>query len=298
MTIPYTLRGGPGDLPGVVTGIPREWFATVDGALVPGLAGRLSELGLVCRPLYIEGADAEAVTNGPWLVWTPEPRSVARLLSLTGDGPSPVFWSWREGADSLYRHLRRKAMVHLPLDDGRKPPWEPVLFRHADPNALAIVLPVLTPEQQSSFLGPALALAFWSPDACGLVAVRRPEGLLPVERQTLRFTAEQYAAIEANRVVRNRRRVMSYLRRVAASVVGAWSEDELWRSACEAEEAGRKVGLRTEYSHWLWGYLWVLSGRSMPSEILNMLKGGGDNTDEVLRSSIDAVALLQRENVA
>lgn len=210
MTIHFGINGAREDLVETVQGLSRDWYATVDGALVENLPEKLKSFGLIHRALYIEGVDEAAITNGPYLVRVPDDRAVMKLIGMTGNGPSPVFWSWAAGEPELVQHLRRKAMVRIPPETPeQRPPWDNVLFRHADANVLATMLEVLTPEQQASFIGKAKAIAFFAPDALGLILARRPIDLPKVERETISFTPEQYAQIEENRIIRNRRRVMN-----------------------------------------------------------------------------------------
>ena len=68
---------------------------------------------------------------------------------MIGDKPATVFWSWQEGADALYRYLRTIGLIQIPARAARPgaPSHEAVVFRHADPNVMASILPLLDAAQ-------------------------------------------------------------------------------------------------------------------------------------------------------
>jgi hypothetical protein len=85
---------------------------------------------------------------------------------LAGDKPALVFWIG--GADltheRLFKHLRSLNKVLVPQEHGKADELEAVIFRHADGNVLASVLPVLDEARFARLFGPALALTFHAPD--------------------------------------------------------------------------------------------------------------------------------------
>ncbi|MEL6934850.1 MAG: DUF4123 domain-containing protein [Pseudomonadota bacterium] len=282
MTIHYGLHGSRDDLLTEVTNMPREWYAVIDGAQVEDVDRKLASQRFVHTPLYFEGTDEVAIANGPFLVMVPDPSVAARLIALTADGPSPVFWSWAGGDKNFVQHLRRKAMMRIPPEDpAQRPAWDNVLFRHADANVLATTLEVLTPEQQASFIGRGKVISFYAPDALGLVVARRPIDLPKVERETISFTPQQYEQIEQNRVIRNRRRVMNYLRRTAEYLVSSWEDEKLYQEVCEAERLGLSYGLLSEHAHWLWAWLFVWTEREIAasSDIRSAITESGYDPD-------------------
>ena len=162
----------------------RRVRISLDGAGLDKLAERLAKLRLFHRPLFT-GADRSMVEAGPWLVnpYRAAPpaegngdeaqpldkaglsAAAARLEALLAEiGPSPfaVFWVGGPafGDAELYRHLRTLNKVLVPIESAVRSDvdaavdatHEAVLFRHADGNVLAQVLPVLDEAQTSAVL--------------------------------------------------------------------------------------------------------------------------------------------------
>ena len=164
----------PAELPSAIVALPPQRYAVLDGAQFDGLADALAAHGLVAQPLYLEGADPAAVASGPHLLHLASRAALERVLELIGDRPAAVFWSWDLGTESLYRHLRtlnvaQIARVHTPSgpDD-----YQTVLFRHWDPNVLAVMLAVMTPDQQRSLLGDSAGITFFAPKVGAIRTVR------------------------------------------------------------------------------------------------------------------------------
>lgn len=159
---------------------PRDVFAVVDGAHFDDLPSEIRAFGLTSRALYHDAADAAGIAAGPHLVPVPDDTAIDNVVAFVGDRPAAVFWSWPDGEDALYRHLRKLNRVEIPLDTGAYGPeeFEPVLFRHADPNVLAAVLPILELEQFGELLGAARGLVMVAPDLGGLKIVPRPKELI------------------------------------------------------------------------------------------------------------------------
>ncbi len=165
--------------------MPPQRFALIDGVHFEKLPIQLAERELKGQPLYLEGPDRDAVESGPFLVDAATPAKLAAVLALVRSKPAVVFWSWGGGQPSLYRHLRSLTMVEIPLSG--EP--EPVLFRLADPRALALVLPVLTLEQLARFTGAASQVVFARDDGAPVTLARTK-----AEPATgfLRLSREQY----------------------------------------------------------------------------------------------------------
>lgn len=200
-------------------------FAVLDGAKFDDLPYSLMRLGLVHRPLYVDrGAQTRDFDQtAPRLVWLDQtadspdwsvdrpcsPQVVAQVLDMLEKNLSAgVFWICAAGGNSLYRHLRRINMVRVPassLPEDSRPrhqssDWQAMLFRHADANVLAQVLPCLGEARRSSFLGPAQAIHFapdtvWSDDELVTVSAAAEPGTSGM----LTLDAGILACIEARR---------------------------------------------------------------------------------------------------
>jgi Domain of unknown function (DUF4123) len=155
----------PPDLIEAIGALPPERYAVVDGARFRDLPRDLKAALLSSRPLYLEGADVAALAAGPHLVRLKNYEEASRLLRLVGDRPAAVFWSWPGEPEGLYRHLRRLnvvnvARVHAPVGPGD---YETLLFRHADPNVLGIMVEVMDPAQRRELMGQSPGLAYFAP---------------------------------------------------------------------------------------------------------------------------------------
>lgn len=95
---------------------------------------------------------------------------------MLDDCASAVFWECHDGEEALYRHLRSLNTVKIPREkvdipaDGTEAPHEPddgyetVVFRHADANVMAQILPALYAANFARVIGRARTILF-SPDA-------------------------------------------------------------------------------------------------------------------------------------
>ncbi len=136
--------------------LPWQRFAVIDGAQFDDLPGDLAAAGVRARGLYLEGPDRAAVAAGPFLAAAETAHVQSVVSALAAARPAAVLWSWPQGEAALYRHLRGVTMIDIPRDEPLPgAPSESVLFRMADPRALALVLPSLTPPQLARFMGPA-----------------------------------------------------------------------------------------------------------------------------------------------
>ena len=78
--------------------LPGEIFAVVEGAHFDDAPAELKARGLTGRPLYVEGEKDEDVASGPHLVRVRNLYALEKLLTMIGDKPAAVFWSWQQGA--------------------------------------------------------------------------------------------------------------------------------------------------------------------------------------------------------
>lgn len=255
-----------------VTGTPPHWFAAVDGAVIDGLPELIRAHDLESAPLYLEAENQAAVRSGPYLVALPDQAAVATLLSITRQLPAMVFWSWPGDFAALRRHLRTLNLVRIPTEasteaplgdepEASRPAHETVVFRHWDPNVLAILLSLLSREQISRFLGSANALIFDAVDvAAQLFVANRPADLPTPPAGMLQFTAEQIAALSDRRVEISRRRIAAYLRDVAPEYTSRIDDGALAASVLKSEAEAKQLGLASEADIGRWSYLQLIGG--------------------------------------
>ena len=124
---------------------------------------------------------------------------------MIGDKPACVWWVWPDNAgagEALHRHLRGLNMVEIPGDRfdvseaARTAQAEAVLFRHADADVMAAVLPLFDQSQISRVFGDASGILVHARDVCGVRLFERPATLPPAPRGMLRIRDnDQYLAI-------------------------------------------------------------------------------------------------------
>lgn len=164
----------------LIAGLPADHYAVVDGARFDDLPGTLTELGLAPRPLYLEGADPQAVANGPYLMPLSDMRQASAVLRMIAGQPAAVFWSWPGGMDGLYRHLRGLNAVQVARTARPVGPedYETLLFRHYDPNVLGLMIEVMDEGQRRTLLGSSPAIAFFAPKLGAPRLIRGPHAAL------------------------------------------------------------------------------------------------------------------------
>lgn len=197
------------------------------------------------------------------------PRAVvARLdvtLRLVGDCPGVVFWVGTSALteDLLHDHLRRLNKMLVPAMGseialpGPDETYELVIFRHADANALAQVIPALDPPQLSRFFGLCLQIIHasdWEWAAASRI-IDRPQDLPPAPRGPLRLTPATIRKMEALRMAGPRCKVMTYLRKVDPEDTRDLSDDALHQRVLDHEASGNAIGLQSERAHMNWAYL-------------------------------------------
>jgi hypothetical protein len=276
--------------------LPPEHFVVLDGAMHPGLSGKLPQFALSGRPLYLEGGDPVTIANGPYLVHLRDDREAARLAALIGDGREPVFWSWPSGEHELYRHLRRQNMVEIPLamvEAEGEPSFETVLFRHWDPHVLGTTLPALTPEQMARFIGKAGAIAFHAPFAGGEQIIAGDRSFAPQLPNLLRLSPEQMGVIGNARQNASYVRIESYLLSVDAAFVETIPRGQLRDLIVAADQAGRTLGLHSERALAKWTYLYVSTLGSIGSEptIAEAFRDSPQAPEDTLDAIYEAMAM-------
>ncbi|WP_125869617.1 hypothetical protein [Rhizobium leguminosarum] len=157
---------------------------------------------------------------------------VDRLIDIVRDRPALVFWMCGEGGDVLYRHLRTINMILIPatsqIDRGKSYEQNPlsqevdhaqhsgderVLFRHADANVMAQVMPSLSYANMSRVLGPADQILYsadadWSEKP---MSIRRANDMPLPNAAPLKLSSEEVVRIENYRRLAARRRRVFYL---------------------------------------------------------------------------------------
>ncbi len=236
--------------------------------------------------------------SGSGLAADPE-HQLETLVQLTGDAPAAVFWIGDAtlSEPALWRHLRTLNMVLIPKEYDRDPDepsperqsagiaetHEAFMFRHGDGNVLAEVMPVLDAAQFSRVFGPAKVLIFLAPDHPGADGSPIRRAALPVSAEAapvglLKLSDEQYAELTKQRVWKNRRFTMDYLRDAASEETASLSDEALYQFVSRAEESGFKIGLESDYAHGLWAFLLISFGLSIASNaiITNGIRDSGD----------------------
>jgi hypothetical protein len=204
-------------------------FAIVDGAKYDDLPNALIRARFVSRPLYSDrgGQVKDFDHTSPQFVYLDRTRDtdasakdepcneqiVRSLFDLIEDCSAAVFWSCRQGGETLFRHLRKINRVqieagHLP-SSGELPTAnfkdDILLFRHADANVMAQVLPALTPELLKRLIGPAEAISF-VPDIVWTLedeyVFQSPQSISGMQTAgMIRFDSAVMKRIEARRAV-------------------------------------------------------------------------------------------------
>jgi hypothetical protein len=246
-----------------IVAMPRDWYAVADGALFDDLPALLRSRRLESHPLYLEAADGAGVRAGPHLVPLAGPLEVRALLGLLEGKPAAVFWSWPGDLASLRRHLRGLNLAEIPNEragEPGEPAYETVLFRHWDPNVLAVTLPVLSADQFSRFLSEANGISLDAGEHHGLARLARPDGLPPKPKGNLRFSADQISATTERRIAASHQRITAYLREVAPAHTAAMDQAALAAAVVRFDQEANDFGLNSERDVARWAYLNVLTG--------------------------------------
>jgi hypothetical protein len=255
--------------------------------------GDLSDEALQARAVMLSdrmlsALNAGDASGGGLLTVSDRPRTAAviarleALLKIADRRSAIVFWIGDETMteEGLFRHLRGINRIIIPRgpasdvfdgdrveieaaaaqEDAPESPnydtGEMVVFRHADPNVMMQVFPVLDEERALRLFGPADQI-FFTPDAVwggGVKRGRRPAGGAIAGRGPLHLDRDIIAMMEDARMQASRRKVMDYLRDVDPGTADL-SDQELMDRVLSYEASGTRLGLASERAHMKWAYL-------------------------------------------
>lgn len=260
------MAGAAPGLLAAILAMPQALFAVVDGAHFDDLPALLKARRLEAHPLYLEASDGAGVRAGPHLVPLALRDEVRVLLDVIDGKPATTFWSWPGNSGAFRRHLRGLNLAEIPNErraGPNDPTYETVLFRHWDPNVLAVTLPVLTAEQRSRFLGNAEGVVFDADEYGGLTKAPRPEPLPPKPAGRLRFAPGQIEIIAAQRLEASHNRIAHYLREVVPIQTDPLDFAALRMRITSYQIEAREIGLVKERDIAQWACLQILSGNTL-----------------------------------
>lgn len=244
-------------------GWPRPVFMTVDGSLLRDAPDVLRRADVVVRSLYMEHPNPAAVRAGPWFAALDQ-RHLDNVLRIEGIGGWAVFWGGAVDEAVVYRHLRSINLADLPRP--RDAPFErfaadpeTVMFRHADPSVLALVLPVLEAGQRARLFGPMSGIVLAASTIGGIREARRRRDWPEAPRGRLLLSQTQLDRIAEAMAERSRRKVAGFLRDAAPAHAARMDEPGLMAFVAETETSGRALGLTTERGLGRWAYLMLVS---------------------------------------
>ena len=265
-------------------------YAVLDGAKFDDLPDLLFDNDFSHKPLYRDmGSEVREVAQttpqfvrfDKWDYWenalSPAQRLDA-LLEIVDDTSAAVFWEYEGEPKRLFRHLRAINNVIIPRDADTPPmpdPLDPegetfgntathqqVLFRHADANVMAQVLPVLSPKQLTRFMGPAQAVIFapeeeWLMEG-EVVRIENPKDTYNPSHP-LKLSQIDMDAIDEQRLAGQRRSTMQFLRKQAPEYCKRYNDKDLYDLVFIWEMAGEDIGLEEDEAYRAWSLLAVLS---------------------------------------
>ena len=262
-----------------IAGWPGGLFATLDGARVDDLRGRLSEAGLDAQSLFLERPGRPAPVSGPYFLALDAARA-ERLLALPGIERACVLWNGPVQPVLAFRHLRSLNTARIPPDN------EQVLFRHWDPAVLAMMVPLLGPEQLGRLFGPFTQVALYSADAGRVLWMSRPTSGASAPRGVLKLSPAQLTQTEAALTARSHREIARYLRRNAAGQAAGMDDAALAAFVAQAEREAYGWGVRTQAGCGRFAWLLLTTQgrlRQMPQARAYLLEGGAPSDARLTR---------------
>lgn len=218
---------------------------------------------------------------------SPDPeRTMARLkniLTLCDEASAIVFWigNARLTEEVLHRHLRSINKIIIPSasepatfsrqipetnEDIAGEKLEPteavrkteelVVFRHADPDVMMQILPVLDLDQAARLFGPADQIVFapaviWGG---GVKRARRPNDAVSKARW-LYLTGQNLSDIGDTRMLAARHRRIAVFRRSAPHLLEGMNDQQALGFMEKHEMQARERGIKTERGFFQWTYL-------------------------------------------
>ncbi|MEF2074917.1 DUF4123 domain-containing protein [Consotaella aegiceratis] len=279
--------------------MPSPLFAVLDGGHFDDLKDELADVGIASRSLFLEVGDDDMRRDGPRLVALEDRKTRKHIEELVLKKPCAVIWSCPDGENALWRHLRTINEVWIPDErfssnerHSNKPvKYERVLFRHWDPNALAVILPLLDTQQLAHLFGPAQAIFI---KADRLARAKRPDNLPKAQRGMLTIRGDQLEAVETHSRASYCSRMAAHLRAMAPQETAAMSEQELNERILRYEASGNGLGLTQERSLSIWGFLMLASGDRFEHqpEIREFLWSGPGTPDENVEALLHQMTRL------
>ncbi len=275
----------------------------LDGGAFDDLHRLLKDEGIYSRSLFLDGASPEFRSAGPWLVDLSVVPERSYISWLDAKNACAVYWSHPTGDDTLYRHLRTLNEVLIPVEETGSglptaPQYERVLFRHWDPNVLGALLPILTRQQLSRFLGPADCVVFNSPDYGGAKRVKAPSDLPAPLPGPLRIEQEQMERLKAAMLHSSRLRIARFLKANSPPHFSGVDDDFIWGATLASEKSADELGIKSERGRARWAYVMVMSdGKAADApEVRDFIRDGGDTPDNRVKSLIANAADALRSN--
>jgi len=266
-------------------------YAVLDGAKIDGLPDLLFDHDFSHKPLYRDmGSEVKEINQtapqfirfDKWDYWenalTPRQR-LESLLTILDDLSAAVFWEYDGEPKCLFRHLRTINNILIPRDADTPPmpdPLDPegetfgntathqqVLFRHADANVMAQVLPVMSPQKLTRIFGKAQAVIFapepeWS-DGEAVVTITNPHDTYN-PTHPLKLTQPDMDAIEAQRLVGQRNMTVKYLQQTYPVETSKFDSEGLYKFVYRSEKIGERIGLEEDDAYRLWALLGIIKG--------------------------------------
>lgn len=281
-----------------------QLFAVMDGGAIKNLQGKLHMAGLAFRPLYLDEENAGALAAGPHIVPCPTLSAAADIRAIADGKTAIVWWDWPgvvgAAEEALFQHLRRLNMVEIPTDRPDAGPADPemmnpepaafeaVLFRHADPSVMALVLPLLRLDQWSKVFGEAIALIFDAGGRGGPSYVPRRPDFTPPQKGLLRIEPDQYARLVDALGQEHQGELLAYVNTVFEGDPQAPALAERKRLVAMAEAAARKIKFRTKTGDYLWSFLVVFTlGKAITDPKIYKFIEGSKTPDLGVRQIVD-----------
>lgn len=270
-------------------------FATIDGAHFKDVRSVLRDHGLGAESLFLELPGRPSPVSGPFFTAL-DHAGLMRLAEIPGIEQACVLWCSPVSTVLAYRHFRKLNHVKIPSVEFQGT-HERVLFRHWDPAVLALMLPLLEPEQRPQLFGPMTRAAFYSADAGQVLEATARHDWPPAPRGPLEFSQAQMEQTAEAMKARSHRAVARFLRRNAEPHTAAMDDAALLRFVDAADAESRQWGVRYEAGIGRFAWLLLVTEgrlRQMP-EARTFILGDGSASDDRLRQLMQAMALKLRQ---